>query len=432
MSEIIIYCAKESNRLRYILDFIFTEVYACTYSLTQDIIKFQQHTAFKINYSAITIPESDIHIVPHTLLFETTVTPHLLEIQTWKEHPTFFTTSTNEIPFDIFAATFYLITRYEEYLPHEKDMYDRYAHTNSIAFKYNFLNLPLVDIWLQSSVAIINNKRANTITCQKKFTYLPTYDIDIAYSYIGKGFIRNTGGLFNDLLHRKYTEIKLRIASLFYAKKDPYNAYDFMDSLHKNCNLQPIYFFLLSNRSSAYDKNLDGNSSAMQNLVAYIFSKYAVGIHPSYASNNNIELLIKETSILKNISKSRQHYIKFTLPSTYHNLIACGITDDYSMGYGSINGFRASTSHSFLFFDIQQNKVYPLRVHPFCFMEANSFFEQKLTAQEALEEMLYYYNIIKKVQGTYITIWHNFSLGTDTLWNGWKEIYSSFLKEINS
>ncbi len=53
-------------------------------------------------------------------------------------HKAFFETS-GDFPFDIFAASFYLLSRYEEYLPHEKDMYGRYAHTNSLAFREHFL-----------------------------------------------------------------------------------------------------------------------------------------------------------------------------------------------------------------------------------------------------------------------------------------------------
>ena len=99
------------------------------------------------------------------------------------------------------------------------------------------------------------------------------------------------------------------------------------------------------------------------------------------------------------------------------------------MGYGSINGFRASVASSFYWYDLEKEEATTLRLFPFCFMDANSFYEQKYTAQQAMEELLNYYRIIKKVNGLMITIWHNNFLGTDKLLAGWKEVYEVFLKE---
>jgi hypothetical protein len=63
-------------------------------------------------------------------------------------------------------------------------------------------------------------------------------------------------------------------------------------------------------------------------------------------------------------------------------------------------------------------------------MDANSFYEQKFSAQQALDEMRHYYKTIKSVNGTLVMIWHNNFLGTDRSFKGWKEIYEQFIKEI--
>jgi hypothetical protein len=145
---------------------------------------------------------------------------------------------------------------------------------------------------------------------------------------------------------------------------------------------------------------------------------------------------MKEKDNLEEITKqsiihSRQHYIRFNLPDAFRKLLAAGITNDYSMGYGTINGFRASIASPFYWYDLQKNEATNLLVHPFCFMDANSFYKQKFSSEQALEELLSYYNEIKKVNGTMITIWHNSFLGTDNLYKGWKEIYLKFLRTIS-
>lgn len=100
------------------------------------------------------------------------------------------------------------------------------------------------------------------------------------------------------------------------------------------------------------------------------------------------------------------------------------------MGYGSINGFRASVASPFYWYDLEKEQVTSLLLHPFCFMEANSFFEQRATPEQALEEMRHYHREVKKVNGQLITIWHNTFLGMDPMYAGWKEVYARFVKEV--
>jgi hypothetical protein len=99
------------------------------------------------------------------------------------------------------------------------------------------------------------------------------------------------------------------------------------------------------------------------------------------------------------------------------------------MGYGSINGFRASVASPFYWYDLGKEEQSELLLYPFCYMEANSFYEQQISSQQALEEMLHYLNEVKKVNGTLITLWHNTFLGTDPFYAGWREVYQQFIKE---
>lgn len=63
-------------------------------------------------------------------------------------------------------------------------------------------------------------------------------------------------------------------------------------------------------------------------------------------------------------------------------------------------------------------------------MECNSF-EQRYSSTQALDEMLHYHAQIQKVGGNYIMIWHNFSLGSDRLWKGWKKVYESIIEMVS-
>jgi hypothetical protein len=208
-----------------------------------------------------------------------------------------------------------------------------------------------------------------------------------------------------------------------------------MDELHAKHRIRPIYFFHVAEKNGKYDKNILPSHPAMKQLIKQHAEKYLTGIHPSWRSGDDKSQPEREIKTLENltgrkITKSRQHFIRFTLPHTFQRLTDAGITGDYSMGYGSINGFRASVASSFYWYDLEKEKKTNLELHPFCYMDANSFFEQKYTPQQALEEMLQYFNIIKSVNGTMITIWHNTFLGTHKRFAGWREVYEEFIRTI--
>ena len=102
----------------------------------------------RINYSYHRLAENEVWIHSHVLLFESTIRPVKIECFDHHHYKAFFKAE-GDTGFDLFAGIFYQITRYEEYLPHQKDVYGRYAHQNSVAVKEGFLHLPLVNIWLE-------------------------------------------------------------------------------------------------------------------------------------------------------------------------------------------------------------------------------------------------------------------------------------------
>ncbi|MBK6633261.1 MAG: hypothetical protein IPG38_02110 [Chitinophagaceae bacterium] len=178
-----IYSHTGSARLLYICSFIFKEHLGLPFQLTIDSEKFRAHAGPKINYSDLAITAGELHIQNHSLLFEQNIKYQPVDRFTVNNYPAFFKTANGDFPFDILAASFYLITRYEEYLPHEKDMYGRYHHENSLAYKEGFLKIPLINYWIHDLVNVLQEKYPALNMQLPVFSFHPTYDIDIAYSY---------------------------------------------------------------------------------------------------------------------------------------------------------------------------------------------------------------------------------------------------------
>jgi hypothetical protein len=441
-------------RLKYITDFIENEISGISIQLTSSFEKFKKSQGPKINYSREITGDSEFFLQAHSLLFENDIKPQEIKVFEINNNKAFFKTE-GDFPFDIFAASFYLLSRYEEYLPHTKDIYDRYAHENSIAFKENFLHLPLINIWLRDFKNLLQQKFPSLLSLDSRLrtsdsrlptpdselpipdsrlTFLPTYDIDIAWSYKHKGWKRNLGGMLRSLFKGHWWQVKERIKVLGAKQNDPFDAFSWMNELHEKYKLQPYYFFLVADKTGRYDKNILPGCKAMEQLIKDHARRYPVGIHPSWRSGDDDALLNKEIDTLANITgnkiaSSRQHFIRFTLPQSFRRLIDHGIRNDFSMGYGSINGFRASVASPFYWYDLEKEEQTELLLFPFCYMDANSFYEQKNSAQQALEEMRHYYHAVESVNGHFIMIWHNSFLGTDRQCAGWRNVYEQFIKE---
>lgn len=435
MSSVLVYSHSITPRLQYIIDFL-SQYYGLQFKLISDEERFVKASdSCKINYGYHRLDSNEIFIHSHVLLFESSIRQVKVECFEKKGYKAFFKAE-GDFGFDLFAAIFYLITRYEEYLPHQKDMYGRYAHENSAAFKENFLHIPQVNVWLEDFNQLLLFKDPSLTFKDPKFSLLPTYDIDIAWSFRNKGFKRNFGGILQLFFKGKFRKMLHRIRVIKGKRADPFDSYEWMYQLHEQFKLHPIYFFLAAKEKGKYDRNIDVTNIEYQQLVQSISSNYNVGLHPSWASGDLPSLLTKEKATLEHlinqtITSSRQHYIRFDLPSTYRKLIALGLTNDYSMGYGSINGFRASIATSFYWYDLKNEEKTGLLIHPFCFMDANSYYEQKLSPEAAFEELMQYFNVVKSVNGTMITIWHNNFLGTAEEFAGWREVYHNFVSSLS-
>ena len=430
---VLLYTHTLSPRLDYILGFFTTELFDEPVSITTDETVFRNAEAYRINYSYQAFTDNEFFIQAKDLLFQTGIEKQELTCIEVNYYKAFYQTS-GDFPFDIFAAAFYLLSRYEEYLPHEQDVHGRYSYKSSLAYREDFLSQPLVDIWLENFRKALLRKFPSMLLRRKSFKCILTYDIDIAYAYRHKGLTGNAAGFARSLVQRDWTSIRNRLKVLRGKMKDPYDCYEWLDALHLYCRLKPNYFFLVAGRQNHYDRNIPTYVKSYRQLIEYYSRMYRVGIHPSWRSNENFSILKEEIQWLSVVTESeielsRQHYIKMSFPVTYRRLIEAGIRKDFSMGYGTVNGFRASVSSSFRWFDLEANSSTPLLIHPFCFMDANSYFESKQTPEQAYAELMEYYLRIKSLNGTMISVWHNNILGTMPGMEGWRKMFEVFMKE---
>jgi hypothetical protein len=429
---LLLYTQKITHRNKYIFNLIFKDILEIDFMLSDNEEEFKNFNGARLSYTHNAITD-EIHITARQLLFENGITEQNISTFDYRNCKVFFAAGKNSgLPFDVFAASFYLVSRYEEYLPHIRDEHDRFDAKDSLAFINGFLQRPVVNIWAEWLKELILAKYPSFIFPQKKYQFISTIDIDNAYAYREKGFTRSLGGYLKSLSQFDFKEIKERTRVLLRVQKDPYDTYDFQLEMLKKYKFKSIYFFLLGDYG-VNDKNLPPESEKFQSLIKMIGDYAEVGIHPSYGSNKSIDQLKKEIERLSKIlhgeiTQSRQHFLKLTLPDTYRNLIDLDITDDYTMGFASQVGFRASICTPFNFYDLDMELETKLKVHPFAIMEGTLKYYMNVLPDEALLKIKPLIDEVKDVNGAFISLWHNDTLNDQKLWKGWRKVYEEMIQ----
>jgi hypothetical protein len=100
------------------------------------------------------------------------------------------------------------------------------------------------------------------------------------------------------------------------------------------------------------------------------------------------------------------------------------------MGYASIAGFRASICSPFPWYNLEDEVITKLMLHPFAYMEGTYKFYQSKTKSQMKQEVQEFIKITKQVNGEFISLWHNDTLSEWKEWKGWSAIYEEMIKEV--
>ncbi len=431
MMKVTVYTEAANPRIEYTLKIVFNVVLGIDYSIETQREKFISLSDIKINYSQEKI-DSSLQVFPCGLLTENSIHPQEITVSAWHDLPIFFQTESSEIPFDLFSAVFYLVTRYEEYLPFVPDKHGRFEANQSLAWQEMFLKLPLVDLWgveLAKKLKIAD--QCPNIQCNN-YSFRLTIDVDFPWRYINKGHAYTLGKVFKDFITFRFKELMIHLQVLTGQRPDPGDSYAFLKQIEKRLG-HSIRYFMLSRKADTYDRNLSVGRNAFHKLIQELDNKKNVGIHPSYASSGDNSIMAEEISYLsqvlnRKIEASRQHYLRFSFPETCRNLIQHGIMCDYTMGYASQTGFRAGIARSFNYYDLQAEKETRLRIYPFQVMDRTLLSYLRQSPGEAVKEYDYYTNTIRSVGGEFISLWHNDSVCDLGEWKGWKEVFEKMIE----
>lgn len=288
------------------------------------------------------------------------------------------------------------------------------------------MEIPVLDIWLFRLAKLLDAP-------SQKFSFLPTIDVDQMWAFTHKPLRRKIGGLLLDLLQGRFVKTIQRLSVWAGLEKDPFDSFLLLRQLHRDS--PPVFFFLAAD-SGPFDVNNPVDEPAFGQVVGQVAEWSETGLHPSYKSADEPAVLSMEKRRLeqlagRELSKSRQHFLRLSLPLTYRRLLETGIREDYSMGYADAPGFRAGTAIPFRWYDLEREIQTDLLVVPFQAMDVTLRQYLGLSPEEAVARTMSLCEKVAAYGGVFVLIWHNSSFDEKGDWKGWTQVYANLLTEIS-
>lgn len=411
---LLVYTPRFNTRIDYAFRHIFENILGVSIAFTRNKEEFLQFEDTKIVYGTESEAEG-LNFIAHPFILEQTIKAQNLAFADWESLKIPFPVNHSVFTFDVFSATFYLLSRYEEYIIKERDQHNRFEGKSSLASQSGFLNRPLIDEWAYSIADQIKKEFPDFRISPRQFHFQPTLDIDRPYFYLTDSYLK-----------QKVKKLKYQL------KKDPFDIYEQVNLWDQQFGLNTLYFFLMGNQHEN-DVAPSADHPLFKELVQKTAAQHPVGIHPSYLSNTNPGEIRKERNLLikmsqRKINMSRQHYLMLNFPKTYRDLIFSGIKEDYTLAYADLTGFRASTCTPFFWYDLEKETITDLLVNPIAVMDQTLRKYMELDPQEAIKLLSTLIENVKKVNGTFISLWHNESINDFRVWKGWKTVYTQMLE----
>lgn len=334
---------------------------------------------------------------------------------------------------DIIAASFFMLTRWEEKINSVKDRHNRFLAKESFAYKNNFIEKPIVNEYGDFLFSVLRLMGYQGFRKKSDFSILPTHDIDFAYYY------KNKFTAFKKLIYhfikRKSTLI-LSDINFIKTKNDPYDSYNLLMDDAEKLNTK-AHFFFMNGGKSYHDNNYQIHEAKLKVILNNIKNRgHRIGIHPSYNSYNDLSQFQMELDDLQNkidykISFGRQHFLRFDVSETWNVWEKSHMEWDSTMGYSDVIGFRCGICQSFPVFDFNKRERLKLMEKPLMLMDVTLKDYSTLSPVEAIVKVESLMNTVKKHHGEFVYLWHNSSFTLDN-WEAYKPVYDSIIQFSNN
>ncbi len=427
---LLIYTQKITPRFTYVFKHICTRILGVDIKFTNAIETFIAEAGPKLSYGKQPLG-NELFLQSQEILSNQGIESVELTVKNWDETNCFFQVSEKSaLPFDIFSASFYLLSRYEEYLPHVKDEQGRFPASESLAFKEGFLQFPVIDIWAYKFKDVLSKNFPELSFSKKRMEIHNLIEASNPFAFNQKGLLKSIIGFAKDTLKFRIRKNFRRIKVLLGFKVDPFNTFNWVVSQIKNSKTKLTVFFLMGNDLNYYE-GINAQKKKYRMLIKFVSDYKNIGLIFSSISLLNINTIKKEKEQLENIinselnnSVNKGYFVN--LPDFYRNLIEIEVEKDYTMVYEETVGLRASTCTPFLFYDLDYEIKTPLVIHPVA-LTTHAFKDKK--SADIYDLILNVLATVNKVNGTFSMFFTNLDFIDNKSNKVWRKLFSEKLQE---
>ncbi|WP_339226793.1 polysaccharide deacetylase family protein [Oceanobacillus sp. FSL K6-2867] len=365
------------------------------------------------------------------------VNPFIIE----KDIPVIFGTDKFEVTeeevicgIDIFASSYFMLSRWEEYVNRRRDFHNRFSAKSSVAYKNNFLDRPIVNEYVEMLWNILESLGIEQERKERAFRFIPTHDID--HLRYWKGPYSLLRSLASSLKKKEFKQIPIKITDYLLTKtgkkKDPYDTFEEIMSISESQDIQSRFYFMTGGNSK-FDEKYNIDNKMFVNLIESINERgHIIGIHPSYNTYTSVEMWSNEKRLLESIYSNsiiegRQHYLRIAMPETLNIWEDNKMKVDSTLGYADYSGFRCGVCYEFPVFDFLNKKELNIKERPLIVMEGTLINYNKLTPKEVYLQTSELIKTVKRYDGDFVYLWHNSSYHING-WEDYKQVYYNILK----
>jgi hypothetical protein len=345
---------------------------------------------------------------------------------------------------DIFATCFLMISRLEETLQGiALDDHKRFPATESIAYKYGFLERPIADEYVEMLWNMMIDLDSSLTRKKRDFKKFITCDVDWPFDPIRYSLKQTILSSTADLIKRKSIPLAVckwknylcNLLGIDCRDDNRDNISWIMDVNEKAGN--KVAFYFITFQTSNFDSKFNFDSKEMRDLFQEINTRgHELGLHPGYHcfndsehfQNSSIKLksVLKEENINQKILGGRMHILRWDPLITPTLWDENGFDYDSTLIFAEQSGFRCGTCQEYSMFDLLSRKPLKLKQRPLINMECTIIeerYEGLGETQSAELRFMQFMAICEKFNGTYTLLWHNTNFPNDFS----KKIYRNLL-----
>lgn len=319
---------------------------------------------------------------------------------------------TTSIPYrislDIFGASFFMLSRWEEHVIQEKDEHGRCPDEVQLSVRMGFHQRAVVNEYI-SLLAVLLNEVGIPNRLKRNFSRIWTSDLEFTQKYRNYyDVLRSSMGSILKRADFKEALLNFKEGSLAMSNKDadPYRKGLLFLVNKLNEKGKKLQLYLIPSKKHEFDARYD-----VEDLPDYLNTlEVELGIHPSYLSFQNPEQLKLEIERLAAIGiearQGRQHFFRFDASQTWASWDELGLKCDSTIGFIERAGFRAGICYPYPCFDILNSKKLDLIEMPCIIMDVALLKELKAKSKHFELKWNEIEREVVKFKGDLCILWH--------------------------